>query len=163
MPSIDRSGTPYQHTQVGTVILIAAAAGVLGAATALIVTARQPHGAHAAGSVPPLLFVPLVIALGAIGLVIFSRLTIRVDDSRLAWWFGPVVLRKSVSLADIVDATPVRNAWWYGWGIHLTPRGWLYNVSGLEGVEVTLQSGRRFRLGTDEPAALALAITTAQR
>jgi hypothetical protein len=37
----------------------------------------------------------------------------------------------------------------------------LYNVSGTDAVEIELRSGRRFRIGTDEPKVLAQAIQTA--
>jgi hypothetical protein len=60
---------------------------------------------------------------------------------------------------EIVSATPVRNKWWWGWGIHLTPRGWLYNVAGLEGVEIALSNGRTLRVGSDEALALANALS----
>jgi hypothetical protein len=36
----------------------------------------------------------------------------------------------------------------------------LWNVSGLDAIEFDLRSGRRFRLGTDEPEALARALET---
>jgi hypothetical protein len=55
----------------------------------------------------------------------------------------------------------VRNKWWYGWGIRLTPHGWLFNVGGLDAVELELASGRKFRIGTDEPQGLLNAIRTA--
>ena len=48
--------------------------------------------------------------------------------------------------------------WWYGWGIHLTPYGWLYNVSGWDAVAITLRNGRRVSLGTDQPNELCAAI-----
>jgi len=41
-------------------------------------------------------------------------------------------------------------------------RYWVYNVSGLEAVEVTLRSGKRFRIGTDEPEALLTALQRAR-
>ncbi|MBS1223341.1 MAG: hypothetical protein H6R24_19, partial [Proteobacteria bacterium] len=56
---------------------------------------------------------------------------------------------------------PVRNSWLYGWGIHRTPHGWLYNVSGWEAVEITLASGKRLRLGTDEPGQLTQVLRAA--
>ena len=58
---------------------------------------------------------------------------------------------------------PVRNSWIHGWGIHRTPHGWLYNVSGWEAVEIALTSGKRFRLGTDEPQQLTQALLAATR
>ena len=45
-----------------------------------------------------------------------------------------------------------------GWGIHLSRFGWLYNVSGFDAVAITLVSGKRFALGTDEPQALLAAL-----
>jgi hypothetical protein len=52
----------------------------------------------------------------------------------------------------------VRNPWYYGWGIRITPDGLLYNVSGTRAVEITLTDGSKLRLGTDEPEALCQAI-----
>ena len=68
--------------------------------------------------------------------------------------FGIGLIRKRIPLAEIVEVRPVRNSWLYGWGIHRTPHGWLYNVSGWEAVEITLTSGKHLRLGTDEPQRL---------
>lgn len=45
----------------------------------------------------------------------------------------------------------------------LTPHGWLFNVSGLDAVELELINNRRFRIGTDEPQRLIAAIQTARR
>ena len=61
-------------------------------------------------------------------------------------------------LAEIVACEPIRIRWWYGWGIHLTPYGWLYNVSGFDAVAITLRDGRKFALGTDDPHGLVDAI-----
>jgi hypothetical protein len=62
---------------------------------------------------------------------------------------------------EIRDARAVRNRWFYGWGIRLTPHGWMFNVSGLDAVELDLPNGRRFRNGTDEPERLLAAIRQA--
>jgi hypothetical protein len=105
----------------------------------------------------PLAFAPGVVIVGVV-FALFSSLTIEASDQDLSWFFGPGVWRKSVERADIVSVAPVRNPWWYGWGVHLTPRGWLYNVAGLDAVEISLSDGRTFRLGTDEPQALARAL-----
>jgi hypothetical protein len=45
-----------------------------------------------------------------------------------------------------------------GRGIHLTSRGWLYNVSGFQAVEIHLKRGKRFLLGSDEPEKLVMAL-----
>ena len=67
------------------------------------------------------------------------------------------------ALSTIVSAEPTTTSIINGWGIHLTGRGWLYNVTGRQAVLVTQQDGRRFLLGTDEPETLAQTIMTAAR
>jgi hypothetical protein len=64
-------------------------------------------------------------------------------------------------MTDVSGAQAVTNPWYYGWGIHLTPRGWLYNVAGAEAVEVAFHDGRTVRVGTDEPTRLVGAIRQA--
>ncbi len=51
------------------------------------------------------------------------------------------------------------NRWYYGWGIRLTPQGWLWNVAGLDAVELTFSNGKKFRIGTDEPGKLLEALS----
>ena len=53
----------------------------------------------------------------------------------------------------------VRNKWWYGYGVRKVPNGWMYNVAGLDAVELELGEDRVFRIGTDDPAALMAALT----
>jgi len=61
-------------------------------------------------------------------------------------------------LSQVQNAAVVRNKWYYGWGIRLTPGGWLWNVSGLDAVELTFKNGKKFRIGTDEPDRLLQAL-----
>jgi hypothetical protein len=89
---------------------------------------------------------------------LFGWLTVVVGDGFLTCCFGVGLIRKRWPLADIREVSVVRTAWIHGWGIHLTPRGWLYNVSGLGAVEIVLASGKKARIGSDEPDKLAEAI-----
>jgi hypothetical protein len=135
----------YHHTQTGAALrwgLILPAIGLFAV------------GFAARRAVP---FVPLAALLAATDWA-FSSLTVEVTPTRLIWFFGPGLLRKNIEREAITGATPVRNPWWYGWGIHLTPRGWLYNVGGLDAVELALSNGRTLRIGSDEAAALARAL-----
>lgn len=136
--------TSYRHTQVGYVTLVTAAA------TALWILALAPRQSRPAlwGGAAALLLVGWL----------FSSLTIEVAGGELRSHFGPGFWRKRVPLADIESAAVVPSRWWEGWGIRVTPRGMLYNVSGTGAVEVRLRSGGRFRLGTDEPESLRRAI-----
>jgi hypothetical protein len=91
-------------------------------------------------------------------LALFYKLRITIDDESLCASFGPGIIRKRVRPAEIVRCEPLRIRWWYGWGIRLTPYGWLYNVCGFDAVAITLRDGRTFALGTDGPHGLVDAI-----
>ncbi len=133
----------YRHTQIGWTMLTIFSC-------ALFVDIFFPA--------PP--YFSLVIILIALAV---STLTISVNDNELTWYFGPRIIKKSKRINEISSCEIVNNKWWWGWGLRLRPLAgyWLYNVSGLEAVEVTLKSGNKFRLGTDEPNYLYQAINNA--
>jgi hypothetical protein len=138
----------YRHTQVGTVIL-----GPLGLAILLILGLQIKTGWN------PIAVAVLCILAVAAGL--FCSLTVEIKEGMLEWRFGPGLIRRRAALAEIRDVQVVRNPWYYGWGIHLTFQGWVYNVAGFGAVAATLASGKRFRIGSDEPVKLAEAIRKA--
>lgn len=141
--------THYRHTQLGTVTLTALVAFFL-----LMFVILRPAEFPQTALVITLVFVSVLAML-------FSSLTIQIEQGALQWRFGVGLFGGSIPLAEVRDVSIVRNPWYYGWGIRFTPHGWLYNVSGLDAVEVKLKSGRRFRLGTDEPHALIAALQEA--
>jgi len=137
----------YHHTQHGRLLVALAVAGG-------VVMAGALAAAH-----QPLVVLALLPILGIVG--VFSRMTIELDETELRHHFGLGVWRKRVPLSDVVDATRTSSHWLEGWGIRITPRGMLYNVAGTDAVEIRLRSGRRFRLGTDEPDVLLAALRQA--
>jgi hypothetical protein len=139
----------YEHTQRGTVVVVSI---LVGAVICLFLQVLIPAPR-----------IVLLVAAGGLGLcaILFSSLTIQISDRALRWHFGPGLIHKEVLLSEIQEAEPARIHFMYGWGIHLTPRGWLYNVSGFRAVAVRLKGGKRFLLGTDEPERLCEAISLA--
>jgi hypothetical protein len=135
--------TRYEHTQIGHVIIWSLLAIILVASSGLI-------GHHA----PPVIISIILLVC----LLLFYRLKITIGGETLCASFGPGVIRRKVRLAEIVGCEAVRIRWWYGWGIHLTPYGWLYNVSGFNAVAMTLHDGRKIAFGTDDPGGLVDAI-----
>jgi len=133
-------GTIYRHTQVGSTTIAVLA---IGWAAALWWSVR--------GSDPALV---TITALVGLLLVVFSTLTVIVRDQVLDVFFGPGLIRRRIPLRRIRDVREVQTPWYYGWGIRLTPSGWLWNVSGMAGVEVQFDDGHRFRIGSDEPDKL---------
>jgi hypothetical protein len=138
----------YSHKQPGAAMLWGI--GLVLVALLVILGSAAAH--------PALLVVLGFLVLAA---VVFSSLTVEITASSLVFWFGPGVLRKQVPLAEIAGVEAVRNPWYWGLGWRLTPRGMLYNVSGLDAVEITRQDGSRFRLGTDQPERLARTLAEA--
>jgi hypothetical protein len=96
-------------------------------------------------------------------LFLFHSLTVTVDESSVSLKFGSGIIKARFQLAEITGAKPVRNHWYDGWGFRLIDGGYMYNVSGLEAVEISLNSGAVHRIGTDEPNALTEAINNARR
>ncbi len=135
----------YQHTQIGYVTLIA-----LGATALLIGYLMTVSGFN-------WIAFAVLIVLG-VGLVLFATLTVVIEGDGLEMRFGPGVIRRKFSLKDVESCRAVKNPWYYGWGIRLIPGGWLYNVSGLDAVELKMKNGRKYRIGTDVPYDLEEAI-----
>ena len=153
-PGSDGSGKPwswwYEHTQQGALIIWSVLA-----VTVLLLVSMFWFGI--------VWVTALVLGIMIFVLAIMSTLTVSVCEDSLRIRFGPLALiRKSWLLADIVSVTTVTNPWYYGWGIRITPRGVLYNISGFGAVEVTLLNGKTFRVGTDEPETLRKAIENAR-
>jgi hypothetical protein len=138
-------GAEYRHTQIGWVLLATLAVGA--ALVALAATRTGWDGP----ALPVLAFLGLVA-------VLFCTLTVEIRGEDLQLFFGPGLIRRRFSRSEIFGVESVRNPWHYGWGIRFTPYGWLFNVSGLDAVEISLHSGKRARIGTDEPKELEAAI-----
>ncbi|MDH5683256.1 MAG: hypothetical protein ACETVX_06145 [bacterium] len=93
----------------------------------------------------------VVLIILGICLALFATLTVLIESDFIEIRFGIGIIRKKFALKDIESFRIVKNPWFYGWGIRLTPHGWLFNVSGFYAVEIKMKSGKKFRIGTDVP------------
>jgi hypothetical protein len=91
---------------------------------------------------------------GAVLLFLFHGFTVTVTEKVIHLKFGIGLIQRTIFREKIASVAHVRNSFWYGFGIRLTPHGWMWNISGLDAVEITYLNGRRFRIGTDDPAGL---------
>ena len=135
----------YQHTQIGYLVIVALSIPLL--CTVYLLTIYGFNW---------IAFAVLII-LG-VSLALFATLTVEIAQDVLEVRFGPGLIRKSLLLKDIESCQVVENPWYYGWGIRLTPHGWLYNVSGSRAVELKMKSGRKYRIGTDDAEGLGQAV-----
>lgn len=140
---------PYHHTQRGILIVVVCLAfALLNAATVW----RSGQWSAAI----------ILITLIAIALV-FSSLTVELNGKELRWYFGPGFWTYRLPLDEIETVAAVRNHWWNGFGIRMRPGFRLYNVSGLDAVELRLKSGDVRRIGTDDLQGLSAALNSRVR
>jgi len=121
----------------------------------------EPFGTNPA---PDILVIVLLVIFGIIFPVWFfvMRLEVQVTRTDLRFRLFPLHLQwREFPLATIVEAEAVtyRPILEYGgWGIRIGRKGMAYNVSGNRGVQVTLEGGKSFLLGSLQPENLASAI-----
>ena len=154
MTDVQTTPLPYHHTQLGYPVLAGMALGTLTQVRALVRDKR-------AGRPRTWLHVPGLLAFAALMLA-FSRLTVHVDESRVSAGFGGGLARRRFELHTIEAVSSIKTSWLAGWGIRLTPQGWLYNAWGRGAVQLRFAGGRRFTIGSDEPEALRTAIELAR-
>ena len=116
-------------------------------------------GTLALGLTPP----GWIIRLATIGILgtaakMMSELAVEVDSSQINLNFGNGIFKKSFNLRDVVAAKATRTTPMQGWGVHWIGSGWLYNIYGLDAVELRFLDGKHAYIGTDEPADLTAAI-----
>jgi hypothetical protein len=136
---------------MGWAVIVGSAAGF---GLALLVTLSLSAATLAA---VPWLVVAL-FGLLALGLLAYATLVVEVDAENVRVRFGIGLIRKSIPLSDIARCEIVRTPSWWGWGMHWTPSGWLYNVSGRAAVRLEMRSQRPVMIGSDEAERLKAAI-----
>jgi len=102
------------------------------------------------------MFTSVIMVLVIVLVMSFSTLNVRIDNRFLSIKFGYGIYRKSFQIKEIKSAQIVKNHWYYGWGIRYWFPGKMiiYNVSGLDAVEIKFRDDKIIRIGTDEPEML---------
>jgi hypothetical protein len=136
----------YDHTQPGTVIRVLCIVIMLWLVGVAVLSTWMLY---------------LVAGIVFLLMLIFHALNVRIDEDGMHLRFGVGLLRKSIPLESVDSCRVVRNSLMYGFGIRYVFDGWMWNVSGLDAVQLIFTNGKHFRIGTDEPAALAAAINKA--
>lgn len=137
----------YRNTQPGTLLRFI----LLAALIAFLLFGSATNG-----------WVVSVAAILMVALACFHSLTTEVYADSIVIWFGVGLIRRTIMLSKVQSCSVARTPWYVGWGIRLMPGGgWLWNVSGLESVELQYVEGDRFRVGSNRPQDLAAAISEA--
>jgi hypothetical protein len=146
----------YRHTQIGYMVIIPIGIVLFIIVALFMIIASSIYNRL-------IIFPGFIFAvILSLTILLFYRLTIIITNDNLEIRFGIGLIRKRFPLKDIDHVQIVKNPWYYGWGIHFTPYGWLYNISGFDAVQVKMTSGKSFRVGTDDPVGLETAIRQAK-
>lgn len=146
----------YARAQFGTTMAIATLVGV--ALAAWVTTGFASRATlDAVPWLPHALYGVLALAF-----LLFGWMRVVVDDRQVRAVMGIGIVRKSVEIADVRKVDIVRTRVLWGWGVHWTPAGWLYNVAGRWAVRVELATERPVMIGTGDPRGLHDAIEAAR-
>lgn len=97
----------------------------------------------------------IISGMNAVILLLFYGMTVIVDHEKIKISFGLGLIGKTIKIARIKSVEVVKNPWYYGWGIRLIPNGWLFNISGSHGIELTFIDKKRvIRIGSKNSATL---------
>lgn len=133
-----------KYTQFGTFSVIS-----LGSCFVYCIVMMIIIGFNDLAPIGILSFVALIMI---ICLLIFYNLTIYISDTYIQFKLGIGLVAKKYLISDIQSCKSVRNIPLNGIGIRKIPKGWLYNVSGLNSIELAFKNQKSIvRIGTNQP------------
>jgi hypothetical protein len=109
----------------------------------------------------PMVVLPALCILGAVVVLGFSSLTVRVTSTQVRFRFGIGIYSRSIALDQIHRVSLASSRIYEGWGIRLTRDGMLYNVGGFDTVRLELVGNKTVRIGSDDADRLRAAIQRA--
>ncbi len=82
-------------------------------------------------------------------LLLFFQMRTSVDNEKIKISYGIGLIKKTIDIHNIERIEIVRNKWYYGLGIRIIKNGWLYNIHGLNAIELKLKNSKSIiRIGT---------------
>jgi hypothetical protein len=115
------------------------------------------HGSETIG------WMAYAIGVGSsVGILGLARLTVRVTPRELHIRFFPFFVDRHIAIPEVAKFfIRTYNPLLAGYGIHISSYGWVYNVSGREGVQVELVGRKRLLIGSRRAQELAAALAQA--
>ena len=146
----------YKHTQIGYLMLSITLVVLVFFAWLQITARAEPPSVDSGTNFA----ITAIMALVLFILTSFSTLAVVIDRQFLKIRFGLGIFSKKFPLSEVATIRKVKNHWYYGWGVRLWfwPKMWIFNVSGFDAIEITMRNGKIYRIGTDDPDALEVAL-----
>ena len=149
----------YKHTQIGYLMLVVTLAVLVFFVWVYTTASAEPPSVDSGTNFA----VTAIMALILFILASFVTLTASIDENYFRIKFAYGIFVRKFALSQITSVQAVKNHWYYGWGIRLWlwPKMWIYNISGFDAVEIIMRNGKIYRIGTDTPGELEVAIKQA--
>ena len=148
--------TLYKHTQISYLMLVFTLAVLIFFAWLQITARAEPPSVDSGTNFAVTATMALILFI----LASFATLTMSIDENYLRIKFGYGIFARMFPLKEIASVQAVKNRWYYAWGVKVWfwPYMWIYNISGLDAVEITMKNRKIYRIGTDEPEKLETVI-----
>ena len=131
----------YTERQIGWTVIVP----VLGILVLLLIFYINQWGNN------PISYSGLLImsTIFIISLLLFFQMRTSVDNEKIRISYGIGLIKKTIDIHNIERIEIVRNKWYYGLGIRIIKNGWLYNIQGLNAIELKLKNSKSIiRIGT---------------
>lgn len=151
--------TTYKHSQIGYLMLIITLAVLVLFVRLHITASAEPESVNSGTNFAVTAIMTLILFI----LASFTTLTVSIDKNYLRIKFGYGIFARTFPLREITSVQVVKNRWYYGWGVRVWfwPFMWIYNISGFDAVEIIMKDRKIYRIGTNEPEKLEIAIKQA--
>lgn len=138
----------YEKTQTGWLMIVI---------FSLIIIQLTLAYLYQLGDKPLPLGVFIALALLFIVLLLcFYQLKIRVDQYGIHVIYGIGLIHIKINPQKIYNVSVIKTPWYYGLGIRFTGKGMLYNIQGLNAIEISYLDGKQKTalVGSNEPELL---------
>jgi hypothetical protein len=143
----------YKETQYGWLISVFFVA-VIGFMTLMYL---EQWGTHPVPKTPFLIMVGLFVFI----LSLFYKMTIHVEGRTIKIVYGIGLIRIKIK-PDRISGVKVFNVpWYWGVGIRITPKGWLYSINGFKALIIEYEKDGLYKsvlVGTPAPEELKSAL-----
>ena len=137
----------YTEKQIGWIVIVL----ILGVLALSLISYIYQWGNNPISS-SGLLIASLIFI---IVLVFFFQMKTSVDSNTIQISYGIGLIKKTIRINEIESVIIVRNKWYYGIGIRMLKNGWLYNIQGLNAIELKMKNSKSIiRIGTADSKRL---------
>lgn len=143
--------TDYQYTQYGAFMFVVFI--ITGILIGVVADAILAEGRVTAAII--------MIFIYLLGISLFYSFTVQVTESKIKFWFGIGLFRKTYAISEIKSTREVKNPWYYFWGVKSIPGGWLYAIAPGDALEIILKNGLIIHVGTNQPNTLRKVVNAA--